>query len=89
MGITAESAIQIHFGAQSNRTNDIMRTLTALTAVFLPLNLITGFFGMNFETFPIIHNQYALWWTMGLMLLIAVTLVVVFWRKRYLARTGR
>ena len=86
---TAESAIQIHFGAQSNRTNDIMRTLTALTAVFLPLNLITGFFGMNFETFPIIHNQYALWWTMGLMLLIAVTLVVVFWRKRYLARTGR
>ena len=86
---SAESAIQIHFGAQSNRTNDIMRTLTALTAIFLPLNLITGFFGMNFETFPIIHNQYALWWTMGLMLLIAVTLVLVFWRKRYLARTGR
>jgi magnesium transporter len=86
---SAESAIQIHFGAQSNRTNDIMRTLTALTAIFLPLNLITGFFGMNFETFPIIHNQYALWWTIGVMLLIAVTLVVVFWRKRYLARTGR
>ncbi|HMS26892.1 MAG TPA: magnesium transporter CorA family protein [Burkholderiaceae bacterium] len=86
---SAESAIQIHFGAQSNRTNEIMRTLTALTAIFLPLNLITGFFGMNFETFPIIHNQYALWWTMGLMLFIAVILVVVFWRKRYLARTGR
>ena len=31
---SAESAIQIHFGAQSNRTNDIMRTLTALTAIF-------------------------------------------------------
>ncbi|MEN9670455.1 MAG: putative Mg2+ and Co2+ transporter [Pseudomonadota bacterium] len=86
---SAESAIQIHFGAQSNRTNDIMRTLTALTAVFLPLNLITGFFGMNFETFPIIHNQYALWWTMGAMVLIALGLVVVFWRKRYLARAGR
>jgi magnesium transporter len=86
---SAESAIQIHFGAQSNRTNDIMRTLTALTAVFLPLNLITGFFGMNFETFPIIHNKYALWWTMGAMVLIALGLVVVFWRKRYLARAGR
>lgn len=86
---SAESAIQIHFGAQSNRTNDIMRTLTALTAIFLPLNLITGFFGMNFETFPIIHNQYALWWTMGLMFSVAVILIVVFWRKRYLARTGR
>ena len=86
---SAESAIQIHFGAQCNRTNDIMRTLTALTAIFLPLNLITGFFGMNFETFPIIHNKNALWWTMGAMATIALLLVVVFWRKRYLARTGR
>jgi Mg2+ and Co2+ transporter CorA len=86
---SAESAIQIHFGAQSNRTNDIMRTLTALTAIFLPLNLITGFFGMNFETFPIIHNKDALGWTMGAMALIALGLVMVFWRKRYLARTGR
>ena len=86
---SAESAIQIHFGAQSNRTNDIMRTLTAITAIFLPLNLITGFFGMNFETFPIIHDKNALWWTMGLMVLIALTMGVVFWRKRYLARTGR
>lgn len=86
---SAESAIQIYFGAQGNRTNDIMRTLTALTAIFLPLNLITGFFGMNFETFPLIHNKNALWWTMGAMVLIAVTLGVVFWRKRLLARTGR
>jgi magnesium transporter len=86
---SAESAIQIYFGAQGNRTNDIMRTLTALTAIFLPLNLITGFFGMNFETFPLIHNKNALWWTMGAMVLIAITLGVVFWRKRYLARTGR
>jgi hypothetical protein len=45
----AESVVQIHFSAQSHRTNNIMRTLTALTAIFLPLNLITGVFGMNFE----------------------------------------
>jgi magnesium transporter len=85
----AESAIQIHFGAQSNRTNDIMRTLTALTAIFLPLNLITGFFGMNFETFPLIHYQNALLWTMVFMVSIALVLGLVFWRKRYIARTGR
>ena len=86
---SAESAIQIHFGAQSNRTNDIMRTLTALTAIFLPLNLITGFFGMNFETFPLIHYQNALLWTMVFMVSIALVLGLVFWRKRYIARTGR
>ena len=85
----AESAIQLHFGAQSTRTNDIMRTLTALTAIFLPLNLITGFFGMNFETFPLIHYQNALMWTIVFMVSIAVVLGLVFWRKRYIARTGR
>jgi magnesium transporter len=86
---SAESAIQIHFGAQSNRTNDIMRTLTALTAIFLPLNLITGFFGMNFETFPLIHYQNALLWTIVFMVSIALVLGLVFWRKRYIARTSR
>jgi magnesium transporter len=86
---SAESAIQIHFGAQSNRTNDIMRTLTALTAIFLPLNLITGFFGMNFETFPIIHYKNALLWTVLFMVSIALVLGLVFWRKRYIARTSR
>ena len=33
----------MHFSEQSNRTNLIMRTLTTLTAIFLPLNLVTGF----------------------------------------------
>ncbi|MFI5443950.1 magnesium transporter CorA family protein [Polaromonas sp. UC242_47] len=85
----AETAVQMHFNAQSNRTNDIMRTLTALTAVFLPLNLITGFFGMNFEFMPMIHTSHGFWWTVGFMLLLAAVVVAVFWRKRYLARTGR
>ncbi len=85
----AETVVQIHFSAQSHRTNDIMRTLTALTAVFLPLNLITGFFGMNFEFMPAIHATNGFWWTLGVMLVVVVVVVTVFWRKRYLARTGR
>ena len=82
---SAEAAVQMHFSAQSHRTNDIMRTLTALTAVFLPLNLVTGFFGMNFEFLPIIHSPAGFWWTFGFMLLLVVVVVSVFWRKRYLA----
>ena len=86
---SAETVVQIHFSAQSNRTNDIMRTLTALTAIFLPLNLITGFFGMNFEFMPVIHHVDGFWWTVGLMALIVVVVSAVFWRKQYLARTSR
>ena len=86
---TAETTLQMHFSAQSHRTNDIIRTLTALTAIFLPLNLITGFFGMNFEFMPLIHHKAAFWWTVLFMVAIAVGTGLVFWRKRYLARTGR
>ena len=86
---SAETAVQMHFSAQSHRTNDIMRTLTAVTAIFLPLNLITGFFGMNFEFMPAIHSSAGFWWTLGLMVLLVVVVLTVFWRKRYIARTGR
>ena len=82
-----ETAVQMHFNVQSNRANDIMRTLTALTAIFLPLNLIAGIFGMNFEFMPWLHQAAAFWWTLGSMALIALALGLVFWRKRYLART--
>nr|WP_228529848.1 magnesium transporter CorA family protein [Diaphorobacter caeni] len=86
---SAETAVQMHFSLQSNRTNDIMRTLTALTAVFLPLNLIAGIFGMNFEFIPFLHVKQGFWWAISTMALIALGLTLLFWRKRYLARTGQ
>ena len=86
---SAETAVQMHFSAQSHRTNDIMRTLTAVTAIFLPLNLITGFFGMNFEHMPIIHSISGFWWTFGLMVLLVVVVLTVFLRKRYIARSSK
>ncbi len=86
---SAETVVQIHFSAQGHRTNDIMRTLTAVTAVFLPLNLITGFFGMNFDHLPWIHSTSAMWMIFGLMAGLALAVIMVFLRKRYIARTDR
>ncbi|MES2186239.1 MAG: magnesium transporter CorA family protein [Pseudomonadota bacterium] len=85
----SETTVQMHFSLQSNRTNDIMRVLTTLTAIFLPLNLIAGIFGMNFEFIPLVHKQDGFWWAMGTMAVISVALVLFFWRKSYLARTPR
>ncbi len=82
---TAETAVQMHFSAQSHRTSDIMRVLTVLTAIFLPLNLVTGFFGMNFEGLPLIHSPAGFWIIFSLMLGLGVGLSVYFWRKRYLS----
>ena len=74
----------MHFAAQSNRTNAIMRTLTVLTAIFLPLNLVTGFFGMNFEGLPLIHSPTGFWIIFFVMLVAGSGMSVFFWRKRYL-----
>ncbi len=81
---SAESAVQIHFSAQGSRTNDIMRTLTVLTAVFLPLNLITGIFGMNFEIMPLLKHQEGFWLAMLMMAGVALGLIWWFRRRRYL-----
>jgi Mg2+ and Co2+ transporter CorA len=86
---SAETSVQMHFSALSHRTNDIMRTLTVLTAVFLPLNLITGFFGMNFDGLPLIHSATGVWIALGMMVVIAVALGGFFWRRRYLGGAGR
>ncbi|MEK6668780.1 MAG: magnesium transporter CorA family protein [Pseudomonadota bacterium] len=81
---SAESAVQIHFSAQGSRANDIMRTLTVLTAVFLPLNLITGIFGMNFAQMPLLARPEGFWLAMLMMFGVAFGLIWWFRRRRYI-----
>jgi Mg2+ and Co2+ transporter CorA len=88
LGASAESAVQMHFSAQSHRTNDIMRTLTVLTAIFLPLNLVTGFFGMNFDDLPLIHSVAGFWFVAALLIVVGAGLAWLFWRKRYIESGG-
>ena len=84
LAASTESAVQMHYAALGHRTNNIMRVLTALTAIFLPLNLITGIFGMNFDALPLIHDSTGIWIAFGLMAAIALGLLWFFRRRRYL-----
>jgi len=79
-----ESAVQIHFSAMSHRTSEIMRTLTVITALFMPLTLITGIFGMNFVDMPLLKDQAGFWLTMAAMAIVVVAMLFFFRRKRYL-----
>lgn len=79
-----ESAVQIHFSAMAHRTSEIMRTLTVITALFMPLTLITGIFGMNFIDMPLLKQPDGFWISIGAMVVIVVGLLIYFRRKRYL-----
>lgn len=67
----------------------IMRTLTALTAVSLPHNLIAGSLVMSLEFIRFVRRADGYLWIMGSMMFITVALVMPFWRKRRLAGTSR
>lgn len=81
---SVESAVQIHFSAMAHRTSEIMRTLTVITALFMPLTLITGIFGMNFVEMPLLKEKSGFWITMALMAIIVAVSLFLFRRKRYL-----
>jgi len=68
----------------SHRTSEIMRTLTVITALFMPLTLITGIFGMNFVDMPLLKDQAGFWLTMAAMAIVVVAMLFFFRRKRYL-----
>ncbi|CAG9182694.1 magnesium transporter CorA family protein [Cupriavidus respiraculi] len=81
-----ESAVQIHFSAVAHRTNNTMRMLTMITALFMPLTLITGIFGMNFERMPWLREPTGFWWSIGLMGGVIVSLAVAWFVGRRLRR---
>jgi magnesium transporter len=68
----------------ANRTNEIMRRLTVMATIFIPLTFIAGVYGMNFDVMPELRWRfgYAVAW--GVMLVIAVALLIWFRRLGWL-----
>ncbi|HQZ97091.1 MAG TPA: magnesium/cobalt transporter CorA [Pyrinomonadaceae bacterium] len=74
----------IHFAVVGNRTNDVMKTLAVLSSIILPLSLIAGIYGMNFENMPELRSEHGYFLTLGTMLVITVLLLVYFWRRGWI-----
>ena len=74
----------IHFAVVGNRTNDVMKTLAVLSAIILPLSLIAGIYGMNFEYMPELKTELGYFMTLGLMVVITLILLFYFWRRGWI-----
>lgn len=75
---------EIHFSVVANRTNDVMKTLAVLSAIILPLSLIAGIYGMNFEYMPELKSPFGYFLILAVMLLIAISLLFYFWRRGWI-----
>ena len=74
----------IHLAVVGNRTNEIMKTLAVLSAIILPLTLIAGIYGMNFDYMPELRMRYGYFTVLGVMAFITAILLVYFWRKGWI-----
>jgi magnesium transporter len=79
-------AMEAYLSVIANRTNEIMRVLTVFSAIMLPLSLIAGIYGMNFEHIPELHWIRGYWYALALMAIIAVAMLVFFRRKGWIGR---
>jgi magnesium transporter len=74
--------MQTHLAAVSNKLNEIMKVLTMISTVVLPMTLIAGIYGMNFEHQPEFKWLWGYPWALGLMILTALASFIFFrWRR--------
>jgi len=77
-----ENLVQIYFSATNQRMNNIMRVLTIASVIFLPLNLIAGIYGMNFEHMPGLGASHGFELVILGMLIIVLFILAIFrWKK--------
>lgn len=78
-----DSASNFHFSLQSQRMNQIMKTLTIFSVIFMPLTFIVGVYGMNFENIPELKSEHGYYWVWGVMIFTAILMVIYFRRKKW------
>jgi len=78
--------MDIYLSSVSNRTNDVMKRLTAITTIVMPLTLITGIYGMNFRYLPETEFRYGYFIVLGVMATIAIALLIYFWKQGWITQ---
>lgn len=68
----------------SNRMNEVMKMLSIIATIMLPLGFLTGLFGMNFDIIPFVHWPYGFWGLMGVMLILVGFMFWIFKKKDFL-----
>jgi magnesium transporter len=81
--------MEAYLSVVANRTNDIMKVLTILSTIMLPLTVIGGIYGMNFEHMPELHWRYGYLFALGLMAATTLSLLMWFRRRGWIGHLSR
>lgn len=81
--VTLDSASNFFFSSQNHKMNEVMKTLTIVSAIFIPLTFIVGVYGMNFENMPELKNPYGYYIVIGFMFSIVIGMVYYFKKRNW------
>ncbi len=76
--------IDLYLSSASNKMNEVMKVLTVMASIFIPLTFIAGIYGMNFEYMPELHVEWGYFFALFLMALVGVGMLFYFKRKKWL-----
>lgn len=76
--------IDLYQSSVSNKMNEVMKVLTIIATLFIPPTFIAGIYGMNFDHMPELHVRFGYFFAIGVMVLLIVSMLIYFRRKRWL-----
>lgn len=78
------SLMEVHLSSLSNRLNKVMKVLTVISTIFIPLTFIVGVYGMNFKFMPEIEWEYGYLYSWILLILVTLVLLIVLKKKKWM-----
>ena len=76
--------LDVYLSSVSNKMNQVMKLLTVMSSIFIPLTFVAGIYGMNFEYMPELHWVWGYPVVLAAMLTLAVSLTIFFRRKHWI-----
>lgn len=76
--------IDTYISITGNKMNEIMKVLTIMASIFIPLTFIAGIYGMNFDNMPELHTKWGYFIALGIMAVVGVVMLLYFKKKNWL-----
>ncbi|MBU0591370.1 magnesium/cobalt transporter CorA [Candidatus Micrarchaeota archaeon] len=78
------SMVEVYLSSISNRMNEIMKVLTIISTIFIPLTFITGLYGMNFKFMPELEQVYGYPTVLVVMVILSISMYLYFRKKEWM-----
>jgi len=81
---TVSGMLDIYLSSVSNRLNSVMKVLTVIATIFMPLTFLAGVYGMNFRYMPELEWNWGYPAILLVMFVVGISMLVYFWKKKWL-----